>query len=482
MHRSRQAFAFIVSTKTNRYYMLRYKLSLSLLLLLCVSWSKGQEYRPSISLTQLLKQVQQYAPSLLADSMALAIKQAEAVEVGNQRSPDLSLSYQVDYGSNNNLAGPYFGYGIVPSNSGGRRPENNYDPVAGSLGIAAFQWELYNFGAYKAQSDVAQAAVDVEEKRYAQNKYDLQSFTIYAYLQLLRINDQIAIQKRSIDRNKEIGRSIRALARSGIRPGVDTSMAEAELSRARLNEIELVNQQNQLKIRLAAISNLKPEQIVPDTTAEQMLFEQLKADFVLPNETHPHPLLQYYAALLQENKLQEMQITKKYQPKVFLSAALWARGSSIDGNEQYRDLNRALGMQRGNYLVGLGLTYNLFDLRRKKLSLNTQRLASEEALRRLQEQSVNIQTHIAQANADVGTAQLRLEEIPRQVKAANAAYRQKFSLYKNGLTDIVELNVAQNLLYRAERDYVTAKYDYYIALYHKAIAQNNVDPFLQLFN
>jgi len=104
------------------------------------------------------------------------------------------------------------------------------------------------------------------------------------------------------------------------------------------------------------------------------------------------------------------------------------------------------------------------------------------ANKKLAEEQVNMQTNILQAKAEVSASEERLCEIPRQVRAANAAYRQKFSLYKNGLTDIVELNVAQNMFYQAETDYVTAKYNYYLALFHQVIAQNNVDPFLHLFN
>ncbi|SEO16748.1 Outer membrane protein TolC [bacterium A37T11] len=463
-------------------YLLRKKLGLVALLCYIVFAAHGQVRFEPISLRELLNKVMAHAPSLAADSMGMAIRRAEAQEVRNFRSPELSLSYQVDFGSNNNVASPYFGFGLVPGNSGGRRPDNNYDPVSGSVGIAAFQWEFYNFGGYAAQSSVAKALITAEQKQLVQRKFDLQSFAIYGYLQLLRVNDLIRIQQRSISRNEEIRRSIQSLARSGIRPGVDTSMAEAELSRARLTKLDLMNQQNHLRIGLATLSGLQPEAIIPDTLAEQMLFREVRVHPTFPDTIYLHPTVDYYTSLLDKSKLQEQLIRKQYLPKLFLSAAIWGRGSSIDGNEQYLSVYRGLGMQRGNYLAGVGVSYDLFDIRRKKLSLRTQQLVTEEAQRRLVEQAATVQSNILSAKADVETALQRLLEIPRQTKAASAAYRQKFSLYKNGLTDIVELNVAQSLLDRAERDYITAKYDYYLSLYHKVIAQNNVTPFLQLFN
>jgi len=85
-----------------------------------------------------------------------------------------------------------------------------------------------------------------------------------------------------------------------------------------------------------------------------------------------------------------------------------------------------------------------------------------------------------QADVEMQTALDRLKEIPNQLNAANAGYRQKLSLYKNGLTDIIELDAALNILYRAETDYMQAKYDYANALFQKAITENHVNKVLTL--
>ena len=78
------------------------------------------------------------------------------------------------------------------------------------------------------------------------------------------------------------------------------------------------------------------------------------------------------------------------------------------------------------------------------------------------------------------TAINRLKEIPNQLKAANDSYRQNLSLYKNGLSDIITLDASLNILYRAETDYMQAKYDYSSALFQKAVADNQVNTVLNL--
>ncbi|HEK22021.1 TolC family protein, partial [Mucilaginibacter sp.] len=326
----------------------------------------------------------------------------------------------------------------------------------------------------------AEANVDVERKRFEQSKYTLTAATIDNYLQLGLLQDLITIQNRNIERNKEIRRSIQALARSGIRAGVDTSIAEAEISKARLVYIDLVNQARQIQINLSALSGIPAAQIVADTTTQQNLAANT-AEFSLFNaDTLNHPVINYYKSLYNSSLQQENLVKKSYSPKILLEAAAWGRGSSINAEDHFGPLDTGWGFDRGNYLVGVGVSYNLFDIRRRHLKLSTQKAETEYAQKKLSEQKALIAAGSNQADANVASAIDRLGEIPKQLKAANAAYRQKFALYKNGLTDIIELNAALNLLYRAETDFTTAKYSYCRALFQKAVVENQVNAILKL--
>jgi adhesin transport system outer membrane protein len=451
-----------------------------LTMLLLVLKVNAQPTTPPLTLYQLLQQVNLRAPSLLTDSAAILIRQAQATETRAKWLPNLRLNYQADIGTNNNVAGPYFGYGIIPSNSRGVRTESNTSAAAVNLGIAALDWEVYNFGAYGAQTRVANSDIAVEQNQYAQSKYRLEAFTIANYLQLTRLQNYLDIQQRNISRNQQIKRSIMSLARSGVRPGVDTSIAEAELSKARLNYIELNNQYKQLQLQLAAISGLPYKAIVPDTATENNLATQAQL-FTNPPDTANHPFINYYKAVYQNSIERENLIKKQYNPKVMIEAAAWGRGSSIDANDHFNSLSSGLDFNRGNYLVGVGLTYNLVDLRRKQLKLRTQKAVTNYAVKQLNEQQMLLATSSSQADDELTTALLRLNEIPNQLAAANAGYRQKLSLYRSGLTDIIELNAALNILYRAETDYAQARYAYANALVQKAINQNQLSTVLNLF-
>ncbi|QKJ30395.1 TolC family protein [Mucilaginibacter mali] len=453
---------------------------LGLLLLIAVC-AHAQQGPAPVSLKEILSRVDKNAPTLLTDSVAIAIKKAQATETRNNWLPNLKLNYQADVGTNNNTAGPYFGFGIVPSNTSGVRAQSNTSTALVNLGIAAFDWEAYNFGAYAAQNKVAGAEVTVEENQFQRSRYQLQGYVIGAYLQLIRLQDYLTIQSRNIERDQQIRRSIQSLAKSGLRPGVDTSIAEAELSKARLTYIELNNQYKQVQLQLGNISGIDYRNIIPDTLSAAKLVTQATMPALITPDTANHPAINYYRSVLQSSLQKEELVKKQYNPKILLEAAAWGRGSSIS-NDHFNNLSSGWGFDRNNYLVGVGISYNLFDLRRKQLKLSTQKVATDYASRKLDEQKSLLALSINQADAELSTARLRLQEIPNQLQAANRGYRQKLSLYRSGLTDIIELNAALNILYRAETDYAQAKYAYISALFQKAVTGNQVGSVLNLLN
>jgi adhesin transport system outer membrane protein len=460
--------------------MLSLKRCLCIGLLLIAATTTYAQQSPPVTLKELLNRADQKAPTLLTDSAAILIRQAQATETRSSWLPNLKLSYQADVGTSNNTTGPYFGFGgIIPSSSGGIHGTNVTTAVGDNLGIASLDWEIYNFGKYSAQNKVANSDIKVEQNQFTQSKYQLQAYTISNYLQLLRLQDFLAIQLRNIARNQQIRRSIESLAKSGVRAGVDTSIAEAELSKARLNYIELNNQLKQVQLQLSAVTGLPYQSIIPDTTVEVSLINE-PAAYLFKPDTANHPLINFYRSVYQNNLQREDLVKKLYNPKISLEAAAWERGSSVDASGQYNSISSGYGFQRGNYLVGIGLSYNLFDLRRRQLKLRTQKASTDYAYKKLQEQQQLLSVSASQADVEMQTALERLKEIPKQLKAANDGYRQKLSLYKNGLTDIVELDAALNILYRAETDYMQAKYSYANALFQKAITENQVNTVLNL--
>lgn len=449
------------------------KTSVCALLVLVSSAASAQR---SVTLKQLLSSTDQRAPQLITDSAAIRIRQAQAAEIKSNWLPNLNLSYQADAGTSNNVIGAYFGFGIVPSSSSGVHSTNVTTGASYNLGIAALDWEIYNFGAYAAADRVADANITVEQNNFAESRFALQGYTIDTYLNLVRLQNLLAIQAMDVKRNQQIRSSIESLAKSGVRPGVDTSIAEAELSKSRLNYIEVANQLKQVQLQLSTVSGIPYQTIIGDTTTTDQLIAQPIPMYGL--DTVNHPLINYYRSVYESSLLQENYTKKQYNPKIRLEAAVWDRGSSINAADHYGDFGSGFAFERDNYLVGVGISYNLFDLRRRHLKVNTQKAAVDYYQKKLEEQQQLLAVSAGQADVAMATAQQRLKEIPNQVRAAERGYRQKLSLYRSGLTDILELDQALQILYRAETDEAQAKYDYANAVFRKAITGNQLNQVL----
>jgi outer membrane protein, adhesin transport system len=447
-------------------------------LLLVFSTARSQTTNDtSMGLKDLLYRVGKQSSFLMSDSAAILIKLAQQNAAKYNALPTFTLNLQGNLGTNNNLPGGYFSYGIVPGNSRVRN-EGSDATILTDLAIASVNYTIYDFGERREQRKVAASDVSVEQLRFNQKKYDLEAYVIDTYLQWLQIEDLLAIQTQNIDRTTEIRQSIMALAKSGIKAGVDTSIAEAEISRLRSNYLELDGQRQQLKIILAAITNTPEEQLRADTTYSSRLIAQSMAAALNDSNNSQHPILQYYQSLYQNSKQKAELVKKSFYPTISLQGAVWGRGSSVSARDEFRALGKGLGLERGNYLVGVGITYDLFDIKRRQLQMRTQEEVTNYANQQYKEKQLLLNLNESKLNARLVTMKQKLLEIPNQLAAAQAAYRQKLSLYKNGLINIVELNIALSVLYRAETDLIAAKYMYCKTLFEKAINSNQVQTLL----
>lgn len=458
-----------------------YFICLHLLLSLIYLSVQAQTDKTVSGLKQLLDQTNERSPFLSADSVAILIRLAQQNTTRYNWLPELNVNLQADIGTNNNMPGGYFSYGIVPGNSKVRNTGNS-SSILTDLAVVGLDWSIYDFGGKRAQRQVASSDVQVEKSKFNESKYQLQAFVIDNYLQWLRVEDLLSIQQLNIQRNMEIRQSVMALAKSGIKAGVDTSIAEAEISKSRLNYVELKGQRQQYKLMLSAITNVLPDQMQPDTGYINKLVEHSQVPISVDSEIAFHPTLLYYRSLYQNSLEKELLVKKSFYPTISLQGAVWGRGSSVSPNDEFRKLSKGIGLERGNYLVGVGITYDLFDLKRRQLQVKKQQAYTNYADKQLQEQQMLLSLNESKLSAQLATAGERLQEIPHQLAAAQAAYRQKLSLYKNGLTDILELNTALSVLYRAETDYVIAKYLYCKTLFEKALTTNQVQSLLIFTN
>jgi len=428
------------------------------------------------SLWELVEAAKHELPVLSQKQALVNGAKASVTELRQYFLPQLKISEQLNIGTDNSLAGSYLPIGTTISSSAGIRAENNGQAVTGNMGVLYGEYNLVNFGLNKALIKNYKAYTDLQQSDYDRELYNIQTAVARIYFNLLKAQYRLDADLQNSNRYDSIFKVIRALSASGIKPGSDSSLAKAELSRARITYNQTQGYLNQLKDQLSYFTGL------PAATLQ--LVSPAKTKDSLPNihflvDTLSNPLLVYYAKKTSIFVSNDAVIRKSFLPKIILAASIWARGSGIQYNDNYKSLETGLGYQRFNYMAGIAITYNLFNglYKKDRLAVNRYQMTASEF--DLEQQKKTLELAGKQAEDALQTSENNLKELPVQLKSASDTYRQKLAQYKAGIISLIDLTNASFVLYRSQTDYIESIGDWYLAQLDKAQVRGNLLQFIQ---
>jgi len=428
------------------------------------------------SLSDLVDSAKRYFPSLLQKEALANSAKAGITEAKHAYLPKLAVSDEALAASANSLPGSYLPLGVIPSVSGSINAQNNSTAASGNIAALYAEYELINFGLKSAKSNNAAAFAGLQQADFEKELYIIKWQIGKLYFDLLKSKYQLAVDSQNIKRYESIYSVINALTSSGINAGVDSSLAKAELSKTKISYNNRLGEITQLEQQLSYFTGINAG-INVDTSEKK--YVENKAAFSAITDTLANPLTDYYSKQEQLYKSTETLVKKMYLPKVMLAAAGWARGSSIDYNDQYKDFATGFGYQRFSYGIGISVTYDLLNGIRKKDRLHVTHFQTTAAGYQTQQQKLSLKTAALQADASAKVAETNLVELPVQLQAASNAFDQKVAQYKAGIINLVDLTNASFVLYTSQSSYVQTLNDWFIANLNKAAATGNLDFFIQ---
>jgi outer membrane protein TolC len=430
------------------------------------------------SLQELVAASRHYLPVLMQKQALLNGARAGITDARHAFLPSLNAADELTASSANSLPGTYLPLGIIPSTSSGVAMENNYQAAGGNIGILYSEYELDNFGLRNATVQNARAAAGIQQADLDRESYVVAAQIGTLYFTLLKYQYQLGVDKQNILRYQSIDTIIMALTGSGIRAGVDSSLAQAELSKAKVSFNQRLGIINQLKARLAWLTGIPTDQISPVSEQDMNAIPNPALLDNLP-DTGSNPLVNYYVREKQYYTANENLVRKSYLPRILLEGGAWGRGSSIDYNNDYKSLPDGFGYQRFNYAIGIAFTYDLFNTVHRRDKLAVSRFQTQASDFALQQEQVSLNSATAQAVEAIKTAEANLKELPLQVKDATDAFNQKMAQYKAGIINLVDLTDATYVLYTAQSSYVETWDDWFLAHLNKAEASGNLEQFIQ---
>ena len=416
----------------------------------------------------------------------ISASQASLQQAKTELLPNLNLSAQQDYGTINGQNGPAYGLGgLGVASSGPSFEKQNWNAAFGGLYLANVNWDLFAFGRIKERVKVANTILERDQNDLTQEKFQQEIKVSAAYLNLLAAQRLTKSQEKNLERAITFKNTAVIRAHNGLIAGVDSSLAKAEVSSAKIALTRAKDLEQEQANRLGILMGITATNMQLDTASIARIPMEMYADSVLNEKTHP--LLQFYKSRIDVSNEQAKLFSKSYFPTFSLFGVIQGRGSGFSSGyaqdqtaftQGYAD---GVNPTRGNYLLGAGMVWNLTSILRTRPQVRAQQFQSKGLQNEYELVDQQLHAQLALANTKLKNAVDNYNEAPVQVKAASDAYMQKNTLYKNGLTTIVDLTQALYTLNRAETDRDIAYNNVWQALLLKSAALGNFDLFINEF-
>jgi len=400
--------------------------------------------------------------------------------------PNLNLSAQQDYGTVNGQNGPLYGFGgFGVASSGLPLPDQNWNAAFGALYLANLNWDFFTFGRVREKIKIAKTVLEQNENDLAQEQFQHQIKVAAAYLNLLAAQRITHSQEKNLDRAVTFRNTAVARTQNGLIPGVDSSQANAEVSNAKIALTKARDMEQEQANKLSVLMGVPATDFVLDSLFIARIPASIYAQ--VASKDKEHPLLKYYQSRINWSNEQTKYYRRMYYPTFSLFGIIQGRGSGFsagytqDQTKFTRDYGQGVNPTRANYLVGVGMNWNLTSILRNTSQVKSQKMVSEALQNEYDLADQQLKAQLALADTKIKNAMDNYVEAPIQVKAATEAYQQKSVMYKNGLATIVEVTQTLYALNRAETDRDIAYNNVWQALLMKAAATGDINIFMNEF-
>jgi outer membrane protein TolC len=453
---------------------------LSFLIFACVSYSQ------TLSLKEAIKTGLENFGSIKAKNNYANASRETLKQSRRDYLPNLNLSAQQDYGTVNGQNGPLYGFnGLGTASSGPTLAEQNWNAAFGALYLANVNWDFFTFGKTQEKINLAKIDVQTRENDLQQERFQQEIKISSAYLNLLASQRLLISQQKNLSRTEVFRKNAVTRVKNGLLAGVDSTLATAEVSKAKiaLNLAKnLVKEQNN---KLVDLMGIAPQDIITDTVFVNRIPRNIVMDEKAPDSLHP--LLQFYKTKIDYSNQQVKLYKRFYYPTMSAFGVLQTRASgfnydyALDRNSFSRNYWDGVNPDRSNYLVGIGITWNLTTPFRMSKQVSAQKFVSQAIQEEYNQADRELKSQLSLADDKIKITLDNYTEAPIQVKAAAQAYLQKSTLYKNGLTDLTDLTQTLFILNRAEIDRDIVNNNVWQSYLLKVAAIGNFDLFINEF-
>lgn len=439
---------------------MQYRYLLACLLLALVSIEgHGQDNRV-MSLPQLWEQAFNNYPSLAAYQARLQQATLDQKLARNQKLPQLNLQVQNTIGTQNTIGGAFFplpgSYNVAGSGIG-----NTAGPSANLLGSLIMDWEFLQFGRQKKTMEAAAIMTRHAGYRLEAAQVTIQAELSRTYFALLFHRQMERWAQQNTERLQQLFEASQSTARAGLSPGADSLLVKASLRQTAAKQDDWEGQSQESAIALATWINLPASQLSLKNSSFPAASKGA-IPIMEPDAEAQHPQLAFrQQGIAYAGKQKEIAGANVLPTLSLLGGVQLRNHAPTQEGTLGEGWGNVYSNPTHNYLLGLGLRWNLTELFDYKLV----RARHQEEIHLLQAEAdetvLNLQSrrHIAQRQMTQGLSQI--ENAEEAYEAASEAYHLFETRYKSGLISISELLQIQDILQNTEKTRIEAYYRYW---------------------
>lgn len=322
-------------------------------------------------------------------------------------------------------------------------------PHWGNEFVAQASQTIYAGGAITAQIQMAEQGEQLALLDVAKNRQEVRFLIAGIYLDLCKLQNQLAVVRHHIDLTQQILANIRARHQQGTVLKTDITRYELEVQRLQLEQtrledaVRIANHQLVTTLHLPAHTQVRPQQ----TEAAQPLqpldhWQQLAA--------HEHIGLRQAQVQAQQSNTQVKLERAAQRPSVALVAQNRLAGPYVgDLIPTNANVNA--------WFVGIGVRYSLSNLWRKPHAIRQAKIRAQQRTEEVALLREKLDQMVQADYVNVQTAQVEVATCQQQVTLANEHYDVIAHRYEQGLALLTDMLDAGQQKLAAETDLVNAQ-------------------------
>jgi outer membrane protein TolC len=428
-----------------------------------------------VTLREAVESAVKNYPAVRAELARVAAAESEVELAGTAYLPRADFAAQVNRATRNNVFGLFFPENVIAPISGPVTGNETWTSTFGSAVGLMFRWEPFDFGLRKANVEVARRRREQAAAGRLATEYEVSLAAADAFFSALAARQAVAAARANVERMEVFARTVSALVAAELRPGADHSRAQAELAQARNEWIAAERQEREQRLILArwmGAAGAEAEIEAGALLGEPPPEENSAADPLR------HPLAALQTAGVELVAARRGAIEKEYRPKFEVLSAVYGRGTGARLDGTFKDGANGLAPSTGNWAVGFGVTFPVFDYKQNRVRREIESHHQAEEAARLDEVLDRLKSEVARGRVNVAAARAQAANTPVALEAARSLKVQTQARYNAGLGTVVEVADAQRLLRQAETDDALARLGVWRALFALSAAEGNLEGIL----